>query len=49
MIVNAFIRDSVTDTEIAEKYELEIDTEYVSLDIYTRAVDYPDPAVQVSG
>eukprot|EP00904_Undaria_pinnatifida_P008203 jgi/Undpi1/4512/HiC_scaffold_18.g07866.m1 len=33
-------------TEIAEKYELEIDTQYVSLDIYTGTVDYPDPAVQ---
>ena len=48
MIVNASIRVSMTDAEIAAKYELGIDAQYVPLDIYTRAVDYPDPIVQVS-
>lgn len=48
MIVNASIRVSMTDAEIAAKYELGIDAQYIPLDIYTRTVDYPDPTVQVS-
>lgn len=32
--------------DVAKTYELEVDTQFVPLNIYTRAVDYPDIAVQ---
>lgn len=37
----------LTDTELAREYELELDTQYVPLGVYTLDVDYPDVAVQV--
>lgn len=36
------------DTAMARKYELEIDTQYLPLAIYTLDVDYPDAGVQVT-
>lgn len=36
-----------SDTNLAREYELEIDTQFVPLNIYTRVVDYPDVEVQV--
>lgn len=35
------------DTEMAREYELEIDTQYLPLSIYTLDVDYTDVSVQV--
>lgn len=35
------------DTEVARKYEVELDSQFVPLGIYTREVDYPDVGVQV--
>lgn len=37
-----------TDANVARTYELEVDSQYVTLGIYTRAVDYPDAPIQVS-
>lgn len=36
------------DTDMARVYDLEIDTQYVPLSIYSLAVDYPDVGVQVT-
>lgn len=38
-----------TDANVARLYELEVDSQYATLGIYTRAVDYPDVSIQVSG
>lgn len=37
-----------SDTELARVYELEIETQYIPVNVYTREVDYPDVAVQVN-
>ena len=42
-------RGIVTDTNLAREYELEIDTQYLPLDIYTLEADYTDVNVQVNG
>lgn len=37
-----------SDSDLAREYELEIDTQFIPLSIYTLELDYPDVAVQVS-
>lgn len=40
--------DFGADSSLAREYELEFDSQYIPLNIYTREVDYPDVQVQVS-
>lgn len=45
MVLRAVLK--CTDTELSRVYELEHDTQFLPLGIYTPDVDYTDTAVQV--
>ena len=45
---HCLLRGIFTDTNLAREYELEIDTQYLPLDIYTLEADYTDVTVQVN-
>ena len=48
--LHVYVLDGVSsDTELAREYELEIDSQFVPLGVYTREVDYTDVDVQVNG